>query len=808
VVRKRRPAEGKPHLEVSVAAVSVRTPPGEPDQPPERTGSGLDPPFGESLLRVEDGPLLRGRATFLDDLNPEGLLHVALLRSPLAHARIESIDLSGARLAPGVVAVFSATDLQESCEPFRVHITTPGAIAPDRWVLALDRVRFVGEVIAAVVADSRYRAEDAVELIDIDLEPLPVVATLESATAEGAALVHDGVPGNLYFHGHRSFGEVKAAFLKADAVVEGEIVHPRVSATPIECRGVIAMPGTAGGVRAWSSTQAPHLVAEAIAECCRLEPSAVQVISPDVGGGFGAKAHVYVEEVLLPWIAIRLQASVKWVEDRSEHLMSASHARDQKVRFSAAVASDGKVLGLRATVHSNIGAYGIRPHGPLMDPMSTAGLIPGPYDIRDYEYDTFAVATNRVPEGPYRGVGMVTAVVVHERLMDLIAERLGLDPAAVRRRNFIGSGQMPYTAVTGHPYESGDYAATLEAALQAFDYEGARVEQKQARAAGRLVGIGLGSYVEFTGAGSSMFVGRGMIGISGIDRAHAWVDLEGLVRVQTTCPAIGQGVQTTLAQVVAAAMGIPPADVVIEQTDTAKVGTGTGSFQSRSSVTAATSAHRAAKRLREEIMDAASWRLDEPVERLGLVARTVTIDGHPSRLTLAELATDPAANGGHQLDLEVTYDPIQASHPYATHACLVEVDAGTGGVRILRYVVAEDCGRIINPMIVEGQVHGGVAQGIGAALMEEVGYGTDGQLLTGTFMDYLIPTAGEVPTMQIEHLVTPAPLHELGTKGIGEGGTIGATAAMANAVANALGVTDCTLPNSPHRVLALIARSR
>jgi carbon-monoxide dehydrogenase large subunit len=770
---------------------------------------GPDSSLGKSIPRVEDDPLLRGKAAFLDDLRPEGLLHVALLRSPVAHARIKSIDLDAARQLPGVVAAFSGADMLASCEPFRVHLTTPGAIAPDRWVMALDRVRFVGEVVAAVVADSRYRAEDALELIDLDLEQMPVISTVEDAMAGDATLVHDNVPRNEYFHGHRSFGDVEAAFAKADAVVEGQLRHPRVSASPIECRGVVAMPGASGGVVAWSSTQAPHIVAEAIAECCRMDLPSVRVVSPDIGGGFGGKAHVYVEEVLIPWIAVRLNATVKWVEDRSEHLMSSSHARDQHISFKAAVRSDGKVLGLRATVMSNIGAYGIRPHGPLLDPMSTAGLIVGPYDIRDYEYDTYAIATNRVPEGPYRGVGMVTAVLAHERLMDLIAAQLNLEPADVRRRNFIRREQMPYTAVTGHPYESGDYTATLEAALKAFDYDRAQADQERARASGHLLGIGLGSYVEFTGAGSSTFVGRGMIGISGIDSAHVWVDAEGTVRVQTSCPAIGQGVQTTMAQVVASEMGLPTAGVVVEQTDSAKVGSGTGSFQSRSSVVAATSAHRAAKRLREEILSAASWRLDEPVERLSIADGAITIDGKPSPLTLAELASaEPAANGGHRLDVAVDYDPVQASHPYATHACLVEVDAGTGAVEILRYVVAEDCGRVINPMIVDGQVQGGIAQGIGAVLLEQISYSSDGQLLSGSFMDYLLPTAGETPTVTIEHLVTPAPLHELGTKGIGEGGTIGSTAALANAIANALRVTDCTLPYSPDRIVGLIAATR
>ena len=762
-------------------------------------------PIGTSLLRLEDGPLLRGRARFIDDLKPEGHLHVAMLRSPLASARVNSVDTAVARRAPGVVAVFTGADLQGSCAPMRVHLSTPGALAPDRPIIAADRVRFVGEIVAAVVAGSRYQAEDALELIYADLDPLPAVITFDEAMAGGAPLVHESVPKNQYFLGHRTIGDVEKAFAEADLVVDGEVVHPRVSAAPMEGRGVIATPDGSGGVVVWSSTQAPHLVAEAIAESLQIDEKKVRVVASDVGGGFGLKAHVYVEEILLSWIALELQTTVKWIEDRSEHLQAANHARDQKVRFSAAVRNDGRVLGLRATVLSSIGAYGIRPHGPLLDPMTCAGLITGPYDIRDYEYDSYAVATNKCPEGPYRGVGMVTAVLTHERLMDLIAVRLDIDPADVRRRNFVTPSQMPYTAATGHPYESGDYPAALEAALSAFDYGRARAEQARARASGRLIGIGLGSYVEFTGAGSSTFKARGMVGIPGTDTARVWVGEDGRVRVQTSCPAIGQGVQTTLAQVAASELGVDPASIIVEQTDTAKVGRGTGSFMSRSSVTAATCTHRAAKQLREEILNAASWRLDQPVERLGIDGTAILVDGEAAGITLAQLwAADPSENGGHRLDVSVTYDPVQAVHPYATHACLVEVDPGSGAVEIRRYVVADDCGTVINPMIVDGQVEGGVAQGIGAALLEEIIYGPDGQLLSGSFMDYLIPTAGEVPTVEIKHLVTPSTVHELGTKGIGEGGTIGSTAAVANAIADALSVPDGTLPFTPDRVLSLI----
>ena len=761
-------------------------------------------PIGRPMPRVEDEALLRGAARFIDDLRPDRVLHVAFVRSPLASARISSVDVGAARQAPGAVAAFTAGELAGSCAPMRVHLATPGALSPDRPIIAGQRIRFVGEIVAAVAAQTRYHAEDAVELVAAELDPLTPVVGVDAALAPGAPLVHESVPGNVYFLGRGSFGDVAAAFAKADRVIECDIVHPRVCAAPIEGRGVVAAP-EGDGVVVWTSTQAPHLVADAIAESLALELRQVRVIGPDVGGGFGLKAHVQVEEILLAWIARRLSRPVKWIEDRSEHLQAASHARDMRVELAAAVREDGRVLGLRATILSSIGAYGIRPFGPLLDPLGCAGLIPGPYDIRDYAYDTYAIATNKSPEGPYRGVGMVTAALAHERLMDRIAAELGLDPAGVRRVNLITATQMPYTCVTGHPYESGDYPSGLEAALAALAYEDARASQAAARAAGRLVGIGLGCYVEFTGAGSSTFVGRGMLDIPGTDTARLWLDADGHIRVQTSCPAIGQGVQTTYAQVAAAQLGVDPGLVVVEQTDTGKVEAGTGSFQSRSSVTASTATYRAAARLREEILGAASWRLDEPVETLAIGDACILVDGKPSQLTLRDLVrAEPSSNGGYALDVSVTYDPVQASHPYGTHACMVEVDPGSGAVEILRYVIAEDCGVMINPAIVDGQIEGGVAQGVGAALLEEITYGADGELLTASFMDYLVPTAAEVPDVAITHLSTPSSVHELGTKGVGEGGTIGATAAVANAIADALSTPAGTLPFTPDRVMSLI----
>ena len=755
--------------------------------------------IGDRMPRLEDRPLLRGEARFADDLKPEGSMHVAFLRSPLASGRINSIVASAAAQAPGVVAVFTAADLEGSCGPLRARMNTKGLIAPDRPVVAADRVRFVGEIMAAVVAGDRYQAEDALELIAVDLEPLPALSGIDAAMADGAPTVHDGMPGNRYVTVQRSYGDVAQAFEKAEVVVEGEVVHPRVAAAPMEGRGVVAT-AVGPGVAVHTSTQAPHLVADAIAESLALDAKRVRVVATDVGGAFGGKIGVYPEDVLLAWIARRLNATVKWIEDRSENLQASTHARDQRVTFSAAVRKDGRVLGLRARVLTNVGAYGTRPYGAIVNAATCAGLIPGPYDIGDYEYESIVIATNSSPEGAYRGVGMVTAVLAHERLMDIIAATLGLDPAEVRRTNFVRADQMPYQAATGHPYESGDYAAALDAALGAFDYRRARAERAKARSAGRLVGIGIASYVEVTGAGSNTFSGRGMEAISGVDTARVWLDETGRIRVQTSAPNLGQGAQTAFAQVAAGALGVDAADVFVEQTDTSLVGAGTGTFQSRGSVTVATAAHRAATQLREAILNAASYRLDEPAERLSIAGSAILVDGQPAGLTLPELATE-------KLDVEVTYDAKQASHPYATHACQVEIDRGTGAVRIDRYVIAEDCGVVINPTIVEGQAVGGVAQGVGAALLEEISYSADGQLLSGSFMDYLVPTSGEVPPVAVSHLVTPSTNHELGTKGAGEGGIVGATAAIANAVADALSARDAVLPFTPERVLGLIEKA-
>lgn len=755
--------------------------------------------LGHRVLRPGDATLLRGQAKYVGDLHPDGLLEVALVRSPYPHAVIESIDHSAARALPGVMHVATGRDIHSEHPLLHTIIGADDINSPDRPLLAVEKTRFVGEAVVAVVAESRYRAEDAAALIEIQWRPLPPVTGTEQALTDDAPLIHADVPGNLYARRRIEFGDVEAALAAADVVVERDIVHPRITAAPMECRGVLAVPhGTAMTV--WLSTQNPHSVHEAIVRVLGIDGEELNVIVPEVGGSFGLKGHVYPEDILIPWLALTVGRPVRWLEDRSEHLQCSNHSRDQHVRIRAGFNRDGQLLGLAARVTSDVGAYGVHPMGPLLDLMTCSGLIPGPYDLRDYSYDSAAVVTNKAPGGAFRGVGMTTAVLVHERVMDIAATALAIDPADIRRRNFVPAESMPYTTVTGHPYESGDFRATLEAALAGFDYERARREQAAARAEGRLVGIGIASYVEVTAGGSRTFVGRGMVDVHAIDSARIRLREGGTIGVQSTCPDLGQGSHTTFAQVAAEILGVDIELVTVEHTDTALVPRGFGTGMSRSSVAGATGVERAAAQLREALLSAAAARLGLDDEDLTISGDAVCrIDDDEPVLSLAELSDDDA-----ELEGVATYDAFQASHPFATHVCMVEVEQQSGKVTVLRYVVAEDCGRVINPLIVDGQIHGGSVQGIATALLEELRYSEEGQLLTASFMDYLLPTAFDAPTFEIHHMETPSTNHELGTKGAGEGGTIAGPAAVANAVADALGVDVNRLPVSPERIHKLL----
>jgi carbon-monoxide dehydrogenase large subunit len=756
--------------------------------------------IGRRMLRVEDRSLLTGSATFLDDLDPEGTLHARFLRSPAAHAQITALRLEQARRADGVAGAFAHDDL--GLAPLHPPVGNVLAFSPPRPLLASEVVRFAGEPIAVVAATTPYRAEDALAAIELALRPLPAVT--DPRDPDPPVLLHDRER-NLLFESLSDTGGVDEAFANAAVVVERSFRNPRFCATPIEPRGAIAAP-YADGVRIWSSTQVPYVLSRVTAELLSLRPEHVRVTTPDVGGGFGQKAHVYPEEVLVAWLALRFGAPVKWVEDRSENLLAASHARDQFVTAKLAADAQGRWLALDVDVTCDQGAYGMYPHATILEALGTPAMIPGPYRLAKYRARSRSVCTNKCPEGAYRGVGLQVSALIHERLMDVLACELDLDPAEVRRRNLIRRDELPYTTVTHQRYDSGDYPRALERALQAIDYAEFPREQERARDQGRLIGLGIASYVEYTAPGSAVFHGRGMVGIPGVDRARLTLDEDGLVSVTTTLPSIGQGLATTFAQLTADALGVTTSSVRVSQPDTALApGEGTGTFASRTAVSGGGAIRAGADELIRRLFQDAADRLEAAIEDLELRDGHVGVKGSPrQQIGFAELA---AAQADGRYHAEGVFDPPTTTYPYASHACLAEVDPESGQVGIVRYVVVEDCGRIINPLVVEGQAHGAVAQGIGGALYESVVYDGEGQLVTASLMDYLVPTAAELVALELEHLEIPAPGSPNGAKGVGEGGTLAPAAALANAVSNALGVELNELPLTPERVRAAAARS-
>ena len=746
---------------------------------------------GAPLRRREDPPLLRGEAEYIADVEAPGALHAAFVRSPAPHAELRGIDLQAALDAPGVRGAFAFSDL--GLDPLTPPMENPDARTVPRPLLADDRVRFVGEPLAVVVADNPYLAEDAAELVGFELEPLGPVVDPVAACEPGGPLLFEG--SNVLYDSRFEGGEVDAAFEEAAIVVEREFRNPRYSPAPMEGRGALAIPAP-DGVLIWTSSQAPHRLAEVTAALLGLEPDSVRVRCSDVGGAFGQKAHAYPEEILVAWLAVRLGRPVRWIEDRAENLLAACHARDQALTIRAAADGEGRLLALDADVICDQGAYGVFPHGHILEALGTPAILPGPYKLGAYRFRSRSVATNKSPEGAYRGVGLPVSAFVHERLMDIIAGELALDPAEIRRRNLLRPEDMPHLTLTNQRYDSGDYPAALEAALDKFGYAEMREQVEAMRAEGRQVGIGISSYVEYTAINSKVFQGRGMTGIPGSDGAHLALELDGRLSLWTTMPAIGQGSDTTFAQLVAEAFATSPDEVDVHRSDTG-VGQlqGTGTFASRSAVAGAGAIARAADELKERLRTDAAPLLRCRPEDLEVAAGAVRVRGAADAgIALAELVADRPPE---RYRVSSSFDPPNLAYPYATHVCLVEVDAETGGLEILRWVIVEDCGRVINPIIVEGQIHGATAQGIGGTTLEQMVYGEDGQLLTSSFMDYLLPTASDIPNFEVGHLETPAPGDHGGAKGVGEGGTLAPPGAIANAVSAALGREINQLPLAP-----------
>jgi carbon-monoxide dehydrogenase large subunit len=772
---------------------------------------------GERVARNEDHKLLTGNALFTDDVHLEGMLHAAFLRSDHAHARLLGVDVERARRRPGVVAVVTASDLGDYWRPGPLLVPPPPI--PDlvfheatQVPLARDKVRHVGEPIAMVVAESRYLAEDALDDIAVTLEPLPAVVDLEAALRPGAPLVHEHLGTNVAAHAVQRKGDYANARARAHRVVARRFHYDRGVAAAIENRAVVAhWDPHADELEVWDTTQAPIPVRNALARLLGLPESQVRVIAPFVGGGFGPKIMMYYpEEVLVPWMARRLGRPVKWCEDRRENFTATTQERGQIHDAEIALDRKGRILGVKDTFLHDTGAYD--PYG-LTVPINSQCTLLGPYDIRAYESEFTAVFTTKPIVTPVRGAGRQHGVFVIERLLDLAARDLGLDRLEIRRRNFIRPGDFPYDHeiifqdFQPLTYDSGNYEPALDKAAELIGYQRfVQEEQPRHRAAGRRVGVGLVAYVEGTGIGP-------------YEGARVTVEPGGRVRLATGVGTQGQGHFTVFAQIVADALGVGVEDVHVVTGDTREFHWGTGTFASRGAVVAGSACRAAALAVREKALAVASRILGVRAGKLELEGGRVFVRGKPERcLSLAELAVraNPlrgAVSPGTEPGLEATayFGPAKGSTASGVHAMLVEVDPDTAEVAIRRYVVVHDCGRQINPMIVEGQIQGGVAHGIGNAFYEQLVFDDNGQPLNASFMDYLLPTALDVPAVEMAHLETPSPYNPAGVKGVGEAGAIPTGALFAQAVEDALavpGLEILQIPLSPGRLYELVERAR
>ena len=771
-------------------------------------------PLGRPVPRIEDPALLRGRGRFVDDLHFPDLLHAAFVRSGEAHARIRAVDAAAARAAPGVEAVLTLDDLRPRVTRVTMPLAQPsGAIRHvlDPPILADGEVRHVGEPVAAVIADSPYRAEDAAALVAVDYEPLPQAVDCRRALEPGAPTAHSGIADNLVAALAMTYGDCDRAFAAARHVVGAAMHQNKGLGHAIECRGVLARRDPDdGGLTVWSGTQMPHRAHAVLCDLLDCGEDALRVIAPDVGGGFGPKFVFYPEEAVIALAARITGRPVKWIEDRREHFTATTQERDQFWDLEMALDADGRMLGLRGTLIHDHGAY--TPYGVNL-PYNSATNLLGPYAVPALALDIRLAATNKVPVTPVRGAGRPQGTFAMERLLDRAAGAIGIDRAEIRRRNLIPPDSMPYVTPlrnrdgTAMTYDSGDYPATLAAALAAAGYDGFRDRQAALRRDGRHLGIGIGNYVEGTGRGP-------------FESARIRIAPSGRVTVATGATAQGQGLKTALAQVCASVLGLDPGAVEVTAGDTAAVALGLGAFASRQAVTAGSSVHAAASELADKAVRAAAHMLEAAPADLELAGGRVRVRGVPDMsVALGDIARALAGQPGYPLPggmapgMEAlgAFTPETLTYCNGCHVAEVAVDVETGAVDILRYTVLHDCGRMINPMIVEGQVIGGAVHGIGSALYERMLFDDAGQPLTVNLGDYVMPGACEAPRLALAHTESPTPLNPLGAKGAGEGGTIPAPAAIAAAVEDALapfGVLIDDVPITPDRIAAAVAAAR
>ncbi|TFV91777.1 xanthine dehydrogenase family protein molybdopterin-binding subunit [Blastococcus sp. CT_GayMR20] len=772
--------------------------------------------IGKARRRKEDARLITGKTTWTDNMVLPGMLHIAVVRSPVAHAKITNVDVTAAQQSPNVVAVFTGQDFKEEQGSIPcAWPVTPDMVNPGHPSVAVDEVNHVGEAVAVIVARSKTAAQDAVELVDVDYDPLPVVLDMEQATSQTPSLCHDHLESNesfnFVFDGGEAgtCGDTDQAFADAEVVVSRRFVQQRLIPAFMEPRSTVVQP-QGDNYTLWSSTQVPHLLRVMLAMITGIPEHKLRVIAPDVGGGFGGKLQVTPEEVISLLVARRLGKPVKWTETRSESLMSAHHGRDQIQYIDIASDREGNLKGLRCRILSDMGAY-LRLVSPGV-PVLGAFMYVGIYKFPAYRFDCRGIFTNKVPTDAYRGAGRPEATFAIERIMDELAVELGMDPLELRRKNWIKAEEFPYTTAAGLEYDSGDYEQATQQALQLLGYDELREEQRRRRESNDPVqlGIGISTFTEMCGLAPSRVLGSLSYGAGGWENASIRMLPTGKVEVVTGSTPHGQGHETAWSQLVADSLGVPFEDVEVLHGDTSISPRGLDTYGSRSLVVGGAAVMKAADKVVAKARRVAAHLLEADEDDLDFANGSFSVRGTPGTgLSIQEiaLATFAAHNFPEDMepsiDAEATFDPVNFSFPHGTHLCAMEVDTETGMVKIRKYASVDDVGVVVNPLIVEGQVHGGLAQGIAQALYEEAVYDDDGNLTTGTFVDYLVPSAADLPHFDTGNTVHAAPGNPIGAKGVGEAGCIASTPAVVNAAIDAvrhLGVSDILMPLTPERV--------
>lgn len=759
---------------------------------------------GKRIRRREDPRLITGTATYVDDIQMPGMHHACIVRSPHAAAKIKSIDIKAALETPGVAAVFTGEDTK-GVGPVPCGASLPGLRVPHHHILAVDRVYFTGHPVAVVVATDKYIARDAADKIEVDYEVLQAVADPEKALAEGAPAVHPEWPDNVAFNFHQEGGDVNQAFAEAEVIVKERIISQRLIPTPMETRGVVAEWKSGDkALTIYSSTQIPHLLRTLVAMMLGLPEHKTRVVTPEVGGGFGCKLNVYAEEALMGFVAMKIGKPVKWIESRRENYLCTIHGRGHVDYLELSAKKDGTITGMKLKLIQDLGAY----HQLLTPAIPTLSVLmmPGLYRFRNIQADIVGVFTNCVPTDAYRGAGRPEATHAIERMVDILAAELNMDPAEIRLKNFIQPEEFPFATATGLTYDSGDYALPLRKALEVSNYPELRKQQAAARAEGRIMGIGLSTYGEICAFGPSPATPAG-----GWESATVKIDPSGKVTVMTGASPHGQGEETTFAQIAADELGVDIDDVIVLHGDTAIVQYGIGTFGSRGTAVGGPALYYALQELKAKVKKFGSLLLES--DDVTFEGGVCTCNKTGKTVTLAEMSG--AAHRAMKLPpntepgMQATYfwEPPNFTFPFGAHVAVTEIDRETGKIDITRYVAVDDCGRIINPLIVDGQVHGGVAQGLGQALYEQAVYDDNGQLLSGELTDYAIPKATMMPWVESHHTETPSPVNPLGVKGVGEAGTIGCSPAVVNSVVDALsglGVRHLDMPLTPEKIWNVI----